>query len=263
VAPNVPRPLFVPQALSARYSNVSHATIVQHLLWDNAQLRQTLNDYAVSYIAQVPFLPPSHTERERESSLRSAAGYPWRSTHVVLGLSLSCSLILLLPFTVSLVYRCIGCPRWSCKHASAHTRSWGRRRHPPPPPPGAPPPPRGPHRPHWPCWAYPTRRRLSRRRRARGRPAPPATTAGAPCAPPHPRDLDLGLWLHLHLRLRPWQTRSAVWCNRPLASPIFLVSFPVFFFSVLLFVQTHDAALSRATTADPPSPAGSRPSGRP
>jgi len=40
-------------ALSDRFPSVPHISTVQHLLWDNAQLRRTLNDCAVSYVQQV------------------------------------------------------------------------------------------------------------------------------------------------------------------------------------------------------------------
>ena len=43
--------------------------MVQHLLWDNAQLRQTLNDYALSYVEQVR---PAH----KRGSVTAAAAPP-------------------------------------------------------------------------------------------------------------------------------------------------------------------------------------------
>ena len=62
------------QDLSSRYS-ISHVTMVQHLLWDNAQLRQTLNDYAVSYIAQVHRL----SEMELKTRFRASTDVgTWR-----------------------------------------------------------------------------------------------------------------------------------------------------------------------------------------
>jgi len=58
--------------LSAQFTDLPNVNMVQHLLWDNAQLRKTLNDYSLTYVQRVSRASEQELSYKQERRLNSS-----------------------------------------------------------------------------------------------------------------------------------------------------------------------------------------------